>query len=165
MTIGKATTLALGFAGAVAVGVWIGPYVTDRSMAAREPVVDATPTASPEAAAARTAEVRRNAPADAFASIPASSPDLQKRLQPVLNEGANVTLAARGFHNGEQFAAVAHAARNTGVPFAVLKHRVLVERKSLAEAIREMKPGVDAAREANRARIMARADLAAIAAE
>ena len=75
-----------------------------------------------------------------------------------------MTIASDGFRNGEQFAAVAHAARNLGVPFMLLKHRVLEEHRSLAAAIRELKPGVNAVEEANRAQSMARADIAAISA-
>jgi hypothetical protein len=75
----------------------------------------------------------------------------------------NLAIAAKGFRSGEEFAAVAHASRNLGVPFMVLKHRVLEERKSLAAAIRELKPDADAVKEAGRARIMARADVAAAA--
>ena len=103
------------------------------------------------AAAARTAHVNVDAPA------------LQQRLKPVLNRGANMAMAADGFRSAEQFATVAHAARNTEVPFMVLKHRVLNEGKSLAQAIRESKPAIDAANEASQARAQARSDIAAIA--
>ena len=164
MTIGRATLLTAAFAGAIAFGVWIGPYVTDRDPAPPATIADATPAPTADAPrAASSSTVRRTAPAERTVMVPASSPELQKRLRPVLNSGTNVTLAARGFRDGEEFAAVAHAARNTGVPFAVLKHRVLVEGKTLAAAIREMKPELDAVREVNRARIMARADVAASA--
>jgi len=54
---------------------------------------------------------------------------------------------------------VAHAARNTQVPFMVLKHRVLNEGRTLADAIREYKPEVNAKAEVTRARAAARADL------
>ena len=76
---------------------------------------------------------------------------------------ANMAMAADGFRSAEQFATVAHAARNTEVPFMVLKHRVLNEGKSLAQAIRESKPAIDAANEASQARAQARSDIAAIA--
>ena len=74
-----------------------------------------------------------------------------------------MSIAAQDFRNAEQFAAVAHAARNTEIPFMVLKHRVVNERKPLATAIRESKPDVDAVVEAQRARAEARSDLAALA--
>ena len=44
----------------------------------------------------------------------------------------------------------------------VLKHRVLEERKSLAAAIRESKPGINAAAEVLRARAEARRDVASL---
>lgn len=71
-------------------------------------------------------------------------------------------MAAEGFRDAAQFAAVAHAARNTGVPFAVLKHRVLEQDQSLARAIRESKPDLDAEHEARRAANAARFDIAVI---
>ena len=70
-----------------------------------------------------------------------------------------MTIAAEGFHSAEEFATVAHAAKNTDVPFMVLKHRVLTEGKSLAKAIRESKPDLDANAEVRRARAEARSDL------
>ena len=53
----------------------------------------------------------------------------------------------------------AYAARNTKVPFVVLKDRVLNQGQSLAEAIREFKPDLDAKAEVQRARTAARSDL------
>lgn len=163
MTIGKATALSLGFVGAVAFGIWVGPYVTGRADAtadaALRPSTEVATTPAPQApAAASTAPHEPTLP-----SVPASSVELQRRLKPVLNEGVNLEIAAKGFRDGEQFAAVAHASRNLGVPFMVLKQLVIEGRMSLATAIRDLKPDVNAAREANRARIMARADIAAIA--
>jgi hypothetical protein len=74
-----------------------------------------------------------------------------------------MTIASDGFASGEQFATVAHAARNTSVPFVVLKHRVLTEGRTLADAIHEFKPALDAKAEVARAREAARADLRDIA--
>ena len=54
---------------------------------------------------------------------------------------------------------VAHAARNTQVPFMVLKDRLLNQGQSLAEAIHEFKPELDAKAEVTRARAAARSDL------
>jgi hypothetical protein len=164
MTTGKATALCLGFVAAVALGMWIGPYVTGNDDASATAAVQpaAETVASPEARPSAP-NIAAAAPEPALPVVPATSVDLQRRLKPVLNEGMNLSIAAKGFRDGEQFAAVAHAARNLGIPFMVLKHRVLEERKSLAAAIRELKPDVDAVKEANRARIMARADVAATA--
>lgn len=163
MTIGKASALSLGFVGAVALGIWIGPYVTGRADALIDPAVmtsaaTETPASSSERRAAASPRMEAMLPA-----VSATSVELQQRLKPVLNEGTNLKMAADGFRSGEQFAAVAHAARNLGVPFMVLKQQVVDEGKSLASAIRDLKPDVDAAKEAIRARTLARADVAAIA--
>jgi hypothetical protein len=72
-------------------------------------------------------------------------------------------VAAEGFRSAEQFAMVAHAARNTGVPFMVLKDRVLNDGRTLADAIRESKPEVDAKAEVARAEAAAKSDLEAVA--
>lgn len=162
MTPGRATALSLGFVGAVALGIWIGPYVRPSAESAPDPAQThaSASLAQPDQTATPAPRAMRQE-----ATMPAVKPtsvDLQKRLKPVLASGMNLTMAAEGFRDGEQFAAVAHASRNLGVPFMVLKHRVLEEGKSLAAAIRELKPDVNAAQEANRARIMARADVAAI---
>jgi hypothetical protein len=80
----------------------------------------------------------------------------------VLNRGAKMDVAAEGFRSGEEFATVAHAARNTNVPFLVLKHQVLEEGRSLADAIHQVKPDVDAKAEAARAQAAAKSDIAAV---
>jgi hypothetical protein len=82
-------------------------------------------------------------------------------LKPVLNRGRTWP-AADGFRDAEQFATVAHAARNTEVPFVLLKHRVLNEGRSLADAIHASKPDVDAKGETSRAATEAKSDIAAI---
>ena len=161
MTAGKATALALGLAGAFALGVWTGPYMTERMTSTANPrpeSVATTPASSPTSVAPTTST---RALERSVTVTPASAPELHSRLKPVLNSGTNVKWAAEGFRTAEQFATVAHAARNTGVPFAVLKDRVLKGR-SLAAAIREFKPEVDAAAEVRRAQMMARGDVAAI---
>ncbi len=84
------------------------------------------------------------------------------RLRPVLNQGTNMDVAAEGFRDGEHFATLAHAARNTQVPFVLLKHRVSTQGKSLAVAIRESKPSIDAPVQADLAAAQARADIATI---
>lgn len=55
---------------------------------------------------------------------------------------------------------MAHAARNTQVPFMVLKDRVLKHRQSLAQAIHQSRPDLDANAEVDRAREAARDDVA-----
>jgi hypothetical protein len=51
--------------------------------------------------------------------IPLSDPRLHDRVKPLLNRGARMPIAAEGFRSAEEFATVAHAARNTSVPFMV----------------------------------------------
>jgi hypothetical protein len=92
-------------------------------------------------------------------TIPASAPELHDRIKPVLARGTKVSLAAEGFTDAEQFATLAHAARNTNVPFILLKHRVLAEGQSLEDAIRASNPDVDARVEALRAKGEARAHI------
>ena len=88
------------------------------------------------------------------------TPELEKRLHPLLNRGADLSIASGGFNTAEDFAAAAHAARNTNVPFMVLRHAVVDERKSLKEAIHLLKPDTNASSEATLARAEARMDLA-----
>jgi hypothetical protein len=164
MTFGKMTALSLGFVGAFALGVWTGPTIVHRSadaVASHDASVIWGSGLPPETEAASNAAAPRAAAT--AARVDASAPDLQVKLKPVLNRGANMALAAEGFNSAEQFATVAHAARNTQVPFVLLKHRVINEGKSVAEAIRESKPAVNAAVEANLARAQARSDIASIA--
>lgn len=51
------------------------------------------------------------------------------------------------------------AARNTGIPFVLLKHRVLTQGQTLSEAIRVSKPDLDAVAAMDRARTDARSAL------
>ncbi len=158
MTIGKASALALGMAGAMALGVWISPYVRGAGTGVEEQHAAGRSTTATTAAEGNEHQMARQA-------VPAVAPDsaaLHARLKPVLRNGTNVNLAADGFKSGELFATVAHAAQNTDIPFVLLKHRVLNERKSLAAAIRESNPDLNAPVEAARARAEAQADLARI---
>ena len=162
MTFGKASALAIGFVGAVALGVAISPFVGRPAAPSDVRAVNIPlPDASRQPDAAPTA--RRSVRTPAGPVIMPSAPELHARLKPLLNKGADLTVAAQDFRSAEQFAAVAHAARNTDIPFMLLRHRVLTEGKSLAAAIAASRPEVDATREANRAVSEARSDLAALA--
>jgi hypothetical protein len=174
MTVGKAAALTAGFVGAVILGIAIGPSVTDRlphKGAASQTQATAVAEKSPSSGATRTRATEsrgkinatRTAQATSRISIPISEPRLHERLKPVLREGTKIDMAAEGFKNAEDFATVAHAARNTNVPFVVLKHRVVTEGRTLAQAIHEFKPEIDAKAEVIRARKAAKSDLAAIA--
>ena len=171
MTAGKTAALTAGFLGAFAIGVMVGPSVRDRLPVEKTrvavPSAESTATTAPAPTAskapARTARARATASAPKTASssavkanaesssVSVSEPRLHARLKPVLNRGARMDLAADGFRSAEEFATVAHAARNTDVPFMVLKHRVLVEGRTLTEAIHEAKPEADAKAEVARA--------------
>ena len=164
MTLGKVSLLVAGFIAAVALGVAIGPSLTHRDVSVTAPAAEisqpaAAPATAPRAAAPRAKTTRSAARAVAIST---STPALHTRLKPVLNSGASMTIAAEGFRDAEQFATVAHAARNTKVPFLLLKHRVLTEGQTLSAAIRSSRPDVDAASEAKCARSQARSDIAAI---
>ena len=110
---------------------------------------------SDDAAAALSRRGRGPAqPAGSVTSVPVSvwDPEVRDRVQKVLNPGTKIELAAEDFETPEEFVTVAHAARNTSVPFMVLKHRVLNEGQTLAEAIHELKPDLDAKAEVARTR-------------
>jgi hypothetical protein len=182
MSIGKASALTAAFVGVFAVGVAVGPSVKDKfsdgnSRAAARPAETVAP-AAPEPTAtpipARTPRARATAtnrktvaastatPSTVTSAVPTSEPRLQDRLRPVLNRGARMQVAAEGFRSAEEFATVAHAARNTNVPFMLLKHRVLNEGRTLADAIHDSKPEVDAKAEVARAEAAAKSDIAAV---
>jgi hypothetical protein len=186
MKTGKSSAAILGLVGGLALGGWIGAEMTSmnsgRDSAESAPAAVA-PAAPEEAAApavpAKTRRVSRvaratsseavEAPAPESApklvmTIPVSAPELQQRMKPVLAKGTNIPIALEGFSSAEQFATLARAARNTQVPFILLKHRVLTEGQSLEDAIRASKPDIDARTEALRAMGEARADILTLAA-
>ena len=163
LAIGVLLGLAMGLLGGTFVGLRLGPHMNDRRSV--EVQVPAARGEKPSVAVGenrRTATPRRAITRAGKTAIPVSAPELQERLKPLLNHGSDMTLAARDFRDAEEFAAVAHAARNTSVPFVLLKHRMLNEGKTLATAIRESKPDLNALSEANRARAEARSDIAAL---
>lgn len=165
MTWGKASLIAVGFVASMALGVWMAPYVTDRPaeapvVATAEPVVVApapAPVARPSAAAREARETTAR-----VAAVAPSSPELQQRLKSVLASGTDTEKAAAGFNNSEQFAVIAHLSRNTGVPFVLLKHRVLNEGRSLTDAVKMSNADVDVRHELSRARAAARADILSV---
>ena len=79
-----------------------------------------------------------------------------------MGDALAMALSQRKGFRAEQFATLAHAARNTQVPFILLKHRVLTEGQTLEEAIRASKPDIDAHVEALKAKGMARADILSV---
>lgn len=181
----KTSAATLGLVGGLALGVWIGSEMTSgREAATPGPAVVAAELAEQPAAAAapapkakrvtRVARAAREAAAveapapestpKLVMTIPVSAPELHARMKPVLARGTKLPLAVEGFTSAEQFATLAHAAKNTQVPFILLKHRVLTERRSLEDAIRASRPDLDAKAEAERARAAARSDIASLSA-
>ena len=173
MAVGKAAALTAGFVGAFALGIAIGPSVRD-ILSVREPqavvapaevVSDKPPAPVATPIPVKPPRTRANASTPKAAPsvmIPLSDSRLHDRVKPLLNPGARMATAAEGFRSAEEFATVAHAARNTSVPFMVLKHRVLTEGRTLTDAIHEAKPEIDAKAEVKRAQTAAKSDMAAI---
>lgn len=147
----------LGMAGAFALGLAVGPQIDAHRQTEATPV----PVTAPEqTAVALVSGETAPVPVRLERVPPASAPAVQRHVQLLLSEGTDVKLAASGFPNARELMTVAHAARNTDIPFVLLKHRVLNERMPLARAINVSRPDLDEAAEVNRARAEARADLA-----
>jgi hypothetical protein len=173
MKTGTTTAAVLGLLGGAALGVWMGaematPTPLTPPVAAVQPIeapapepAKVTPRRARVARARAEATVATDAP-KLVMTIPVSAPELHDRMKPVLARGTKIPLAVDGFKDAEQFATIAHAARNTQVPFILLKHRVLTEGQSLEAAIRASKPDLDAATEVERARTEAKSDIAAL---
>ena len=176
MKTGKSSAATLGLVGGLALGVWIGSeMMQSREVTAPEPPSVTTAVADPAAKAAPAKPKRVNRVSRATVSaaaapasdatpklvmtIPMSAPELHERMKPVMARGTRMPVAVEGFTDAEQFATLAHAARNTQVPFILLKHRVLTEGQSLEDAIRASKPDIDARVEALKAKGEARADI------
>jgi len=183
MKTGKSSAATLGLVGGIVLGAWIGSELTTgREAAAPAPVAvssqvveePAAPTAPARAkkrvvrAASSALHANPGVAVDAPApeatpklvmTIPVSAPELHARMKPVMARGTKLPLAVAGFTDAAQFAALAHAARNTQVPFILLKHRVLTEGQSLEDAIRASRPDIDAKTEALKAKGAARADI------
>ena len=165
MTFTKATTLSIGVVGAFAIGVWTGPYLTGSVVPETTTQVmqaDQVPTVDALQPAARGARVVAQPLAEnpLDTAMAASTPSVQRHAKALLNDGANVQLASEGFRDAELFVTVAYAARNTEIPFVLLKHRVLTEGQTLSDAIRVSKPELDSMREMERARTEARSAIA-----
>jgi hypothetical protein len=139
-------------------GVWVGPHLVGPQDPPLTTIVFSAPVEPAPVPPSRTPAATRVA----RTVVAPTSADLHARLRPVLNRGTDMDVAAQGFRDGEQFAAIAHAARNTEVPFLLLKHRVLNQGKSLAAAIRDSNPAIDASVQADLAVAQARVDIATI---
>ena len=167
MSARRSLLITAGFVGAFALGLWARPHVDTIDVNRDESRKSASSAPSATSYDARAAEARRVAvttPKARVERVPVSpmSEELHERLQPLLRKGTKMAIAADGFKDGEQFAALVHASRNLDVNFMVLKDRVLTQKKSLVAAIRELKPDANALREAEIARAAAKEDIAAI---
>jgi len=182
----RTSAATLGLVGGIVLGAWIGSELTTSRFETAPAPIAVTAQAVDEPAATAPAKRKRatsvvraasgarvaraepgvavDAPAPEAApklvmTIPVSAPELHARMKTVLARGTKLPIAAEGFSDAAQFAALAHAARNTQVPFILLKHRVLTQGLSLEEAIRASRPDLDARVEALKAKGEARADI------
>ncbi len=131
------------------------PFTT----AVTEPAIGspAAPAPAPVSASAAQGTARKAvAPSPSRAPRLVLSETLVKEVKPLLSSGADPLLAAEGFRTATEFATVAQAAYNTGVPFMLLKHRVLNERQTPARAIERSKPHLNSVLEAQLALAEAR---------
>ncbi len=156
MTVMTKSGIAAAVLGSFWLGVMVAPHMP--AMPAETPTAQVEAVAPEGTTAARTPS--RAAAREAKTTLAATAEPVQEHVKPLLTWGTDTQKAADGFTNAEDFVATAYAAKNTEVPFMLLKHRVLNEKQSLAAAIRASKPELDATLEADRATLEARANLA-----
>lgn len=90
----------------------------------------------------------------------ANNTKLSSRLQGLLPAGTNLQDAAQGFEHLGQFVAAVHVSHNLGIPFDQLKAKTVgPSAVSLGQAIRELKPNVNAREEAVKANEQAVEDM------
>ena len=173
MTVAKAGLITAGVIGVIALGVATGPTIQKDWSRMHAPGTRAVDRSAPPATTARHARessprkhevaavktVKKESNTIDTVVPSAWQPEFRNRVKEVLNPGAKPEIAAANFASAEQFMTVAHVARNTQVPFMVLKERVVNQRQSLAQAIHELRPDLDARAEVTRARAAARQDL------
>ena len=154
-TILKASALTLSLAGAFALGVWTAPNFTNATTPDEPVTVAMTGEASggPGVPGVPGYTVQPK-------TTTATADPVQQHAKSLLKSGADPMIAAEGFSDAVTFVSVAQAAKNTDIPFMLLKHRVLNQGQPLAQAIRASRPDLDGVLESNRARAEARADLA-----
>lgn len=182
MTAGRIGLVVAGLVAVFALGVMTGPTIRDHWSPMNAPAATtASPAVEPEAPAPAPAKAEprasrapaRSTSARSHNAVPPRNatgmvetiavtmwePEFRDRVKAVLAPGTRPEIAAADFDSPEQFMTVAHAARNTKVPFVVLKDRVVNRGQPLTEAIRESKPELDATAEVKRARAEAQSDL------
>lgn len=154
--------MAASVVGSFALGIWIAPHVRETMTAAPVEVEQVATSAPASGRRAPAVRVRSERDADVAARVvrlEASAPPVQEHVKSVLTWGTDTEKAAEGFVSAEQFLTVAYVAKNTKIPFMLLKHRVLNENQSVEAAIRASQPELDASLEADRATFEARANL------
>jgi hypothetical protein len=169
MTLTRATALGGSLLGAFAIGFVVSPHFTNRLECSP---VDKASTAAVAVGPTEAANTARQAPSTASkrkrasrvvanrGSVMSFTPELEKRLQSLLSRGIDLSMASEGFRDPEQFATVAHVARNLDVPFMVLKHAVVDQGRSLTAAIHMLKPEANAPAQVSLARAEASVDFA-----
>lgn len=148
--------------GAFLLGVWAGPTLQRRNIDDSDSAAMASASAMPRATSATPSGAPSGATALRTSKLSASAEPVLKHVESLLAKGTDPRMASEGFGTAEEFVSVAYASRNTGIPFVVLKHRVLEEKASLQSAIHAVKPELDGGLEATRARAEARSDLARV---
>ena len=167
MTVNRLAGFVYVLICAVGMGYWLVPSARHEGAASSAVAADTTElgvNVASVAMAVRPAVAidRRVQPIEPIAAVVVSAPELHARIKPVLNRGTDVAVASADFKDATEFAAVAHAARNTKIPFMVLKYRVVTERMTLADAIRASLPQANAEVEADLAMAEARYDIAGL---
>lgn len=157
----RTSRVVLGVVGAFALGVIAGAQLDRPSTPSMSQALEAAPAVASAPAPATPPSRARAVRLERVP--PATAPAVQQHVKRLLNAGTNPEMAAKGFGNARELMTVAYAARNTDIPFVLLKHRVLRERMSLASAIQQSRPELDEIAEVNRARAEARADLSRMA--
>jgi hypothetical protein len=114
-----------------------------------QPVTKAQP-------ATRSSKGRQSVPASTQALSPLQrqlqrNPDLAARLTERLPKGFKAMPASSGFRNLGQFVAAVTASNNLEIPFVTLKKRMIDDRMSLGQAIRNLRPSADYRAEVRRA--------------
>lgn len=159
MTILKTSALSLGLVGAYALGVWTAPHFTTSAQTENAAQVAQVDASEPGVAAPLPPKRAMRVNAALAMTLAVSDAPVLSHARSILNNGTDVGMASDGFRDATEFISVAHASRNTEIPFMLLKHRVLTEGLTLSEAIRASRPELDAVNEMDRARTKARADL------
>ena len=101
-------------------------------------------------------------PATGAPTPPAALPKnarLVERLQGLLPAGTDINDAASKFRNQGQFVAAVHVSNNLDIPFSDLKSRMIDDGMSLGQAIKKLRPEVDASQATAAATAQANTDL------